>query len=251
MTLVVAHRGASVMAPENTMPAFELALRQGADAIELDIHLTADGQLAVIHDPDLDRTTDRGGQVASLEMDDIRAADAGARFAGEGGDFPFRDRDVRVPSLTEVLDWLPDGTGLVIEVKAPAAVEVAAALVAGHPAGREGRISLISFYEAAIDRARQLAPRIPTGLLLVPFADFATGLAYAVGHGHLGVHPWDGDLGLDPAPRLAEAIAYGRQVGCYVVNDPDRMVQLAAGGLWGFVTDRPDIGRSALGPITR
>lgn len=72
MTVVVAHRGASTRAPENTMEAFRLGVEDGADAIELDVHLTADGQLAVIHDESLDRTTDRTGTVAELTMDGIQ-----------------------------------------------------------------------------------------------------------------------------------------------------------------------------------
>jgi glycerophosphoryl diester phosphodiesterase len=74
MTIVVAHRGASTRAPENTMESFRLGIEAGADAIELDVHLTADGQLAVIHDETLDRTTDRTGSVLSQTMDEIRQA---------------------------------------------------------------------------------------------------------------------------------------------------------------------------------
>ena len=73
-------------------------------------------------------------------------------------------------------------------------------------------------------------------------------LRWAVEKGHQAVHPWDGDLGMDPAPALAQAMAYGRLLGCYVVNDPDRMKHLAVYGLWGFVTDVPDVARAALGP---
>ena len=124
MTLVVAHRGASTEAPENTMEAFRLGVEAGADAVELDVHLTADGQLAVIHDDTLDRTTDRGGAVADLTMDDIRRADAGARFAraGDAGT-PFAGAGLTVPTLPEVLEWLPDGIGLVVEIKAPVAAD--------------------------------------------------------------------------------------------------------------------------------
>src|SRR5205823_8567532 len=85
MTLIVGHRGASTHRPENTLPSFELAAEQGADAIELDVHLTADGQLAVIHDPTLERTTDLSGAIADMPMDAIRTADAGYRFQADEG----------------------------------------------------------------------------------------------------------------------------------------------------------------------
>ena len=249
MTLVVAHRGASANAPENTMEAFRLGVEHGADAIELDVHLTADGQLAVIHDDTLDRTTDRTGSVAQLTMDEIREADAGHAFAraGDSG-APFRGRGHRVPTLPEVLDWLPAGVGLVVEIKARAAVDATVEVLRGSAVYAAGQASLISFDEPAIERARELDPQLTTGYLLVPGQPIVAALEWATQRGHAGVHPWEGDLGLDPAPVLSQAAAYGRLVGAYVVNDPGRMQHLAAYGLWGFVTDVPDVAREALGP---
>ena len=249
MTLVVAHRGASAHAPENTMESFRMAVEMGADAIELDVHLTADGQLAVIHDETLERTTDRTGSVASLTMAQVREADAGHGFArpGDSG-APFRGRGLRVPTLGEVLDWLPAGIGLVVEIKARAAVDVTVEALRASGVYAAGGASLISFDEPSIERARELEPNLTTGYLLVPGQPIAAALEWATNRGHLGVHPWEGDLGIDPAPILAQAAAYGRQVGAYVVNDPARMQHLAAYGLWGFVTDVPDVAREALGP---
>lgn len=248
MTVVVAHRGASQRAPENTMAAYRLAVELGADAVELDVHLTEDGQLAVIHDETLDRTTDRTGRVADMTMDAIREADAGATFSTDGEDQPFAGDGLTVPTLAEVLDWLPAGIGLVVEIKARAAVDAVVAAVRDHPVRSEERLSVISFDEVAIERVRELDPEIRTGYLLVPSQPIEPALVWATEHGHLGVHPWEGDLGLDPMPLLAQARAFGREVGCYVVNDPERMQHLAACGIWGFVTDRPDVAREALGP---
>jgi glycerophosphoryl diester phosphodiesterase len=247
MTLIVAHRGASAEAPENTMEAFRLGVEAGADAIELDVHLTADGQLAVIHDDTLDRTTDRTGAIADLTMDEIREADAGATFArpGDSGT-PFAGRGLTVPTLPEVLEWLPDGIGLVVEIKAPAAADAVAQALAPHPVRTSDRCAVISFHEGAIDRVHELDPGIRTGYLLVPTQPIEPALTWAAEHGHLGVFPWEGDLGIDPLPVLAAAAALGRQVGCYVVNDPGRMQHLAALGLWGFVTDMPAVAREAL-----
>ena len=246
MTLVVAHRGASGLAPENTLEAFRLAVEAGADAVELDVHLASDGQLAVIHDATLDRTTDRTGAVAEMTMDEIREADAGAGFAGPEGDYPFRGRGLRVPTLTEVLDWLPDSLGLVVELKVRAAADAVVAALAGHAVRDEGRLSVISFDEAAIDRVRELDRNIRTGYLLVPGQPLEPGLRWAVEHGHAGVHPWEQDLGAEPARVISLAHAYGAEVGCYVVNEPARMQLLAASGLWGFVTDVPGVAREAL-----
>jgi glycerophosphoryl diester phosphodiesterase len=248
MTLAVAHRGASARAPENTLEAFRLGVEDGADAIELDVHLTSDGQLAVIHDETLGRTTDRTERIADLTMDAIRAADAGATYSPAGSDdHPFAEQGLTVPTLGEVLAWLPDGIGLVVEIKARAAADGVVDAVRDHAARSAGRLSVISFDEGAIERVRELDPEIRTGYLLVPSQPIEPALAWATEHGHLGVHPWEGDLGLDPLPIVALARAYGRELGCYVVNDPERMQHLAACGLWGFVTDRPDVAREALG----
>jgi glycerophosphoryl diester phosphodiesterase len=245
-TLIVAHRGASAQAPENTLEAFRLAHEAGADAIELNVHLTADGQLAVIHDATLDRTTDRGGAVESLMMDDIRAADAGAGFPGAEGDYPYRGGGLKVPTLREVLAWLPDDLGLVVEIKARAAADAVVELVRRHPVQESGRLSVISFDEPAVDRVRELDREIRTGYLLIPGQAIEPALVWATEHGHAAVFPWEADLGIDPGAVMTLARAYGREVGCWVLNDPDRMRQLAASGLWGFVTDVPDVARAAL-----
>ena len=248
MTLVVAHRGASVQAPENTMEAFRLAVEAGADAIELDIHLSQDGQLAVIHDDTVDRTTDGAGAVAGFSMDGLRRFDAGARFNDAAGGTPFAGKGLRIPSLPEVLEWLPEDLGLVVEIKARGAVPAVVEALRSHPVREQGRASVISFDEAAINEAHALDPELATGYLLVPSQPLEPALRWAVEKGHRAVHPWEGDLGLDPAPALAQALAYGCQLGCYVVNDPGRMKHLAVFGLWGFVTDVPDVARAALGP---
>jgi glycerophosphoryl diester phosphodiesterase len=248
MTIVVAHRGASAQAPENTLEAFRLAVEAGADAIELDVHLTSDGQLAVIHDATLDRTTDGTGPVADRTMDEIREADAGAEFGGPNGDYPFRGKGLTIPTLPEVLAWLPDDLGLVIEIKARAAADAVVDAVRAQPVLAGGRLAVISFDEQAIERVRELDREIKTGYLLVPTQPIEPALAWATEHGHTGVFPWDGDIGMDPLPLMVRATAFGREIGCYVVNDPERMKHLAACGLWGFVTDVPDVAREALGP---
>jgi glycerophosphoryl diester phosphodiesterase len=248
MTLVVAHRGAAAVAPENTMEAYRIAVEMGADAIELDVHLTADGELALVHDETVERTTDLGGPVASLTLKEIGAADAGFRFEAPDGTFPFRGKGLTVPTIAEVLEWLPDGIGLVVEVKARGATAPAIEALRGSRVRAAGSVTLISFEEAIIDEAHALDPEIETGFLLVPSQAIEPALTYAVEHGHAAVHPYEVDLGLDPGPILSLASAYGRLMGAYVVNDPARMQQLAAYGLWGFVTDVPDVAREVLGP---
>jgi glycerophosphoryl diester phosphodiesterase len=110
--LVCGHRGARTVAPENTMASFSLAAEKGAGIIELDVQLTRDGAMAIIHDHTVDRTTDGTGRVADLTWDELQALDAGIRF-GES----FRGQ--RVPSLLQVLEWARGRVYLAVEVKEP------------------------------------------------------------------------------------------------------------------------------------
>lgn len=116
---VIGHRGASAEAPENTLPSFLRAIEQGADAIELDVHVTADDVPVVIHDPMATRTTSGDGAIAAMSWRKLRELDAGARFTPDGGTtYPYRDQGIRVPSVEEVLTTIPAGLPMIIEVKA-------------------------------------------------------------------------------------------------------------------------------------
>src|SRR5438128_68162 len=118
--LLFAHRGASAHAPENTLAAFELGSRTGADVLELDVHLTRDQRVVVIHDATVDRTTDGKGAVAELDYAALARLDAGARFR-PGSGFPFRGKRLGLPLLEEVLAAFPRAA-FNIEIKAPGAV---------------------------------------------------------------------------------------------------------------------------------
>jgi glycerophosphoryl diester phosphodiesterase len=116
---VIGHRGASAEAPENTLPSFLRAIEQGADAIELDVHVTADDVPVVMHDPTVMRTTSGAGTIAAMSWRKVQELDAGARFTPDGGaTYPYRERGVRVPSVEQVLGAIPPGLPLIIEVKA-------------------------------------------------------------------------------------------------------------------------------------
>jgi len=115
---VIAHRGSSGTHPENTLVSFQKGVDVGADILEMDIHLTADGQIVVIHDPTVDRTTNGAGTVASKTLADLKVLDAGFRFTPDGGiTFPFRGKGVKIPTLEEVLDAFPQ-MPMNVEIKA-------------------------------------------------------------------------------------------------------------------------------------
>lgn len=103
-----AHRGASEQAPENTLAAFERAVALGASYLETDARLTRDGEVVLLHDADVERTTDGSGRIDELDLAELRRLDAGHRFSPDGGrSFPFRGSGVRVPRLAELLETLP------------------------------------------------------------------------------------------------------------------------------------------------
>lgn len=118
---VIGHRGNRAHAPENTIESFAQAVAAGADAIEFDVHLSADGIPVVHHDATLARTTDGEGEIARLTFAELRKVDAGAKFTKDGGKtFPFRGQGHRIPSFQEVLETFPT-IPLLIEIKAPLA----------------------------------------------------------------------------------------------------------------------------------
>src|ERR687897_750071 len=104
----LAHRGASALAPENTIEAFRLAVEDGAGGLELDVHMTRDGHIVVIHDATVDRTTNGSGAVSEMTFYELRSFDAGHDFSPDGGPTrPYRGRGVQVPTLGEVLEEFP------------------------------------------------------------------------------------------------------------------------------------------------
>jgi len=155
----IAHRGASGegLAPENTLAAFEKAIEIGVDAVEIDIHLTADNRVVVIHDRAVDRTTDGSGPVDSMTLDEIREFSAGGWFAPE-----FKDE--KIPTLEETLDLIGWRSLLLIEAKTEEAAEKAVAIIRAQRA--QSRVVMQSFLGPAVRTVNRLDSRIPTGFLM-------------------------------------------------------------------------------------
>ena len=158
---VIAHRGASGFAPENTLPALELGVAQGADAIEFDLHLAACGTPVLIHDPTVDRTTSAAGRVCDHTVTQLHGFDAGYRFPGADGAFPWRNRGVMIPTLSDVLDRFPT-IPMLIELKTAEVAEPTRRVLVKHNAA--GRVVLASFLEAALRRSAEvLSPPVRPG----------------------------------------------------------------------------------------
>lgn len=151
MPKIMGHRGAKAYEPENTLRSIRRALEMGVQAIEIDVHLSRDGQLVVIHDATVDRTTNGTGKVGELTWAQLRQLDAGL---GE-----------TLPSLEEVMGLVRQQAHLFVEMKDPRATASLAAFFAKHDLFAEGHV--ISFWHPALKELRRLEPRLQSGVLFV------------------------------------------------------------------------------------
>lgn len=243
--LNIAHRGASYDAPENTLAAFDLALRLGADGIELDVRLSADGVPVVIHDATLDRTTDGHGPVSAWRWTELHGLDAGSWF-----DSQYARQ--RIPSLEDVFAAFGERLLYVIELKTNSLrdhglEQAVIAIVQRH--GLADQVILASFNPFSLKRARRLLPQIAVGLLISPdqplylhWTRLGAVMRYASRFPH---HTFvDGSY-------MAWARRYGYRVHAWTVDDPDEMMRLAALGVDAILTNRPDVLRWALATTGR
>ncbi|HUH11933.1 MAG TPA: glycerophosphodiester phosphodiesterase [Longimicrobiales bacterium] len=242
--LLVAHRGGGALAPENTLAAFRAAVeRWEADAVELDVHASADGHCVVIHDPTVERTTDGSGAVADLTLEELRRLDAGYRFSPDGGrTFPFRAQGVRIPTFPEVLRALPD-TPLVVELKTAAAQEPLRRAM--REAGCEARVCVAgernAFVAALADHpGPRSTPREP---LLRFFLLQRLGLARLWRPAAHAAHIPETFRGVRAVtPAMVRALhERGLAVYIWTVNDPADMRRLLDWGVDGILSDRPDL----------
>ncbi len=231
---VIAHRGFSGEAPENTLTAFKKAMDLGVDMIELDVHLSKDGQVVVIHDDTLNRTTNGKGKVADLTLDELKQLDAGswfgAQFSGE-----------RIPALKEVLESVRGKAVLTIELKQGDLGRYRMSDLADRSleeverAGMMNQVVFASFDLSAIDRIREKNPRVPVASIY--------GKAWSLPHEATGGRPIPllscrGTV-LTEA-NVSKARQQGTKVFVWTVNTEEQMERFLHMGVDGIVTDYPD-----------
>lgn len=238
VTEVWAHRGANADAPENTLPAFEIALEQGVDGFELDVQLTRDDHVVVIHDETLERTTDGHGWVADHSLEALRALDASTGRDGFAG--------TRIPTLAEVFGLVHGSPiRLNIELKNSRIAykgleERVLELVARH--GLEHQVVLSSFNHYSLRHVLKLGSLVPLGalyseLLFKPWR-------YAQRLGATALHP---PLRATRRRLVEQSHDHGLAVHVWTANDADDIARLAAIGVDAVITDRPLLAREILG----
>ena len=242
---IIAHRGASYDAPENTLPAVRLAWDRNADAVEIDIFQSSDGRIVAIHDADTKRVSGRAGRVADQTLAQLQKLDVGT-WKGD------RWKGTRIPTLEAVLDTVPAGKTLVIEIKCPSNVipDLERVLDAS---GKRDSAMLIAFDYDTISQAKRIMPDRAAYWLYHFAPDEAE--RYAVqGPEDLVQRVVRADLdGLDVrhdgpwVEGLAQSLrAIGKDLYVYTVNDPDQARWLRTIGVRGITTDRPGYLRAAL-----
>jgi glycerophosphoryl diester phosphodiesterase len=246
--LFFAHRGGSLLRPENTLLAFEHGLSFGADALELDIQQTRDGELVVIHDPTLDRTTSGSGLVAAYSLEELRGFDAGYHYTSDGGaTHPYRGQGMTIPVLRAVFEAYP-ATRINIDLKESTddREERLWALIQEFEA--EDRVCAGCFDHAALVRFRRLtggrvatsaSPREVRGFLLAAVSHTITWLRPA--YDALQVPDTYGRVRVVSRTSVDAAHRIGLEIHVWTIDERAQMQALLDLGVDGLMTDRPDI----------
>ncbi|MEV6109199.1 glycerophosphodiester phosphodiesterase family protein [Streptomyces sp. NPDC051940] len=220
--LTIGHRGLMGVEPENTLRSFVRADRERMDAIELDLHLSKDGHLVVMHDAEVDRTTDGHGTIGDLTLEELRKLDA-----GEGE---------RVPVFREVVEAVK--APLHVEIKDLAAAETLAESV--RALDLAGRVTVVSFHDEAVDAIRTLLPGVPTVLVASRYGPDIVDRAQAVGAASVSLN-----IRRLTLERVEAAQAAGLRVLTWTVNTVEHLKIARGLGVAGVYTDYPEIKRSA------
>jgi glycerophosphoryl diester phosphodiesterase len=229
--IVVAHRGASSTLPENTLQAFEAAFELGAQVVELDVRLTADGVPVVAHDPDLARHT-RGiseAMIHNITLGSLRRAAPDIPTLAEA--FVLAEGRGALDLEIKNVPWDP-----AFDPKAERALEAALVL---SEAAFSGPLLISSFNRATIERSRELAPKVPTGLLVLPNVPLPGELAYAAGAGHAFILP-NVDALLEEGRSFVQAAHAGQiRVGTWVVDEASTQETMFRWGVDAVASNDP------------
>lgn len=228
---IISHRGAAAIAPENTLSAFRLAIEQGVDFIETDVRLTADGTPVLMHDPELDRTTNGTGPLATHTIEQLRALDAGSwfdpAFAGEP-----------VPTLAEFVELLvPAPTRAFVELKgewSPEQVAAVVDLMRWHGLGM--RVVFESFEVPTLELLRAHAPEFATMLLTRELSDEMLATAVALGASAIGARE---QLFVESPEFVARIRDAGIGAMAYTLNTAEQWDRAATLGIDFIITDDP------------
>jgi len=242
---VFAHRGGCALGPENTTAAFDRGMAAGADGLELDVRLSADGVVVVCHDETLDRTTNASGPVLARTAAELSRVDAGYRFDDVSGRQPFRGQGIGIPTLREVLDRYP-GIPIIVEMK-PDTAEMGRALAAEVvAAGAVGRVCAAGYGSRSLAAARQALPAMAssasrTEVRLALYRSWAGWAAKRTDYGAYQVPEHAGSLRVVSPRFIRHAHRTGVEVQVWTVDEAADMQRLLEWGADALISNRPDL----------
>ncbi len=247
-TMIVAHRGGSLLAPENTLASFERGIAEKADAVEMDVHLSKDGEIVVIHDPELSRTTDGGGLVGDLPLAEIQKYNAAAKFGGG----PVSPQNVS--TFQDVVSAISGRVGLQVEIKVRpdgsryAGIEQKVADVL-RKANMIEKTVILSFDWPTLKDIKAIEPKLKTCALASSayFKSVSDPVKVAQQVKAIGADVMGVDKNYFSEALLAELRKQGIGGGAWTVNDPAEMKRFSAWNPDFLTSDRPDLLREALG----
>lgn len=251
--LVIAHQGGDGVWPGETMFAYQNAVKLGVDVLEMDIHITEDGVLVLMHDETVDRTTDGSGEIESMTLEELKKLDAGYDWStDDGATFPFRGKGLTVTTLEEVFTAFPD-KHMTIEIKKTNApmTQPFCELIRKHK--MEDKVLAASFYDDKLKEFRKECPEVATSsaknettafvLLTKPFL----GSFYSPKFFSLQVPEESGGITVMTPAFVKAAHERNLAVEPWTINDAETMKKLIDWGVDGIITDRPDILMEVLG----
>lgn len=217
--LRIGHRGARAYEPENTLRSFKKAVEMGVDAVELDVRKTKDGQIVVIHNAEVEKTTDGKGLVSELSLREIK------EFSAEKGE--------KIPTLKEVLDFLDKKAKILIELKEAGVEKQVLAIVCEN--GLQKNVIIVSFIEKVLRKVRELNKEVETGLIYVKHKNPIKAALDLEARYLLPLYRFT------HTANVQKAHENGLKVIVWTINKPEEVEEYVKKGVDGIASDKPDI----------
>jgi glycerophosphoryl diester phosphodiesterase len=248
--LVIAHQGGDGVWPGDTLYAFERAVQIGSDVLEMDAHITKDGQIVLMHDEKVDRTTDGTGLIEDLMLAELKQLDAAYQWLNDAGEtFPYRGKGIQVPALAELFEKFPE-LRYVIEIKLSQNPIDRPLCELIRARGMQDKVLVASFHDEAMRNFREICPEVATSASRGEVTSFVllgkVFLSPFVAPGYQSIQPpYDPkdsmDIPIMTERFIREAHAKNIRVEPWTVDDPGLMQQYIEWGVDGLITDRPDV----------
>jgi len=251
--LVIAHQGGDGLWPGDTMYAFEQAAELGVDVLEMDIHISKDGVLVVMHDETVDRTTNGTGSLEEMTLEEIKGLDAGFDWSpDDGATYPYRGQGITVPTLEEVFEAFP-GYHMTIEIKQTerSMAEPFCSLIREY--GMQDNVLVASFHDERMDEFRQVCPEVATSsarqetTVFVLMSKVFLGRLYSPKFNALQVPEESSGITVMTPQFVRAAHERNLRVEPWTIDDPEQMQFYIDWGVDGLITDRPDLMLELLG----